>query len=131
VDVVRDTVAQQTTPHEVYCASQTLDGVVASVALPSTRLVFVKYGEQVMVSAPPTGDKLVATVPLGTMGVGHKPSESLSYRSHGFLLSSTQDTIMHPDPDKGALVFAVGSQEIAQQAQKVLGHDQHFGQFNG
>ena len=129
VDVVRDTVAQQTTPHEVYCASQTLDGVVASVALPSTRLVFVKYGEQVMVSAPPTGDKLVATVPLGTMGVGHKPSESLSYRSHGFLLSSTQDTIMHPDPDKGALVFAVGSQEITQQAQKVLGHDQHFGQF--
>ncbi len=129
VDVLRDAVAQQTTPHEIYCASKTLDGVFASVALPTTKLVFVKYGEEVVVSAPPTGDKLVATVPLGPMGVSHKTSDTPEYRAQGFLLSSTQDTIMHPDPGKGALVFAVDSAEIAHQAEKVLGHDQRFGQF--
>ncbi len=129
VDVLRDAVAQQTTPHEVYCASKTLDGVVASVALPTTKLVYVKYGDDVVVSAPPTGDKLVATVPLGPMGVSHKTSDTPEYRAQGFPLSTTQDTIMRPDPGKGALVFAVDSAEIAQQAQKVLGHDHHFGQF--
>ena len=129
VDVLRDTVAQQTTPHEVYCATKTLDGVVASVALPTTKLVYVKYGADVVVSAPPTGDKLVATVPLGPMGVSHKTASTPDYRAHGFLLSSTQDTIMRPDPGEGALVFAVDSAEIAHQAEKVLGHDQRFGQF--
>ncbi len=97
VDVLRDAVAQQTTPHEVYCASKTLDGL--------------------------------ATVPLGPMGVSHKTSDTTEYRAQGFLLSATQDTIMRPDPEKGALVLAVDSAEIAQQAQKVLGHDHHFGQF--
>jgi AraC-like DNA-binding protein len=130
VDVLRDAVEQQTTPHEVYCPTKSLDGVVASVALPTTKLVFVKYGGDVVVSAPPTGDKLVATVPLGPMGVSHKVSGAPEYRNQGFLLSSTQDTIMRPDPGKGALVFAVDSAEIAQQAEKVLGHDRRFGQFH-
>jgi len=129
VDVLRDTVARQTTPHEVYCAAKTLDGVVASVALPTTKLVYVKYGGDVVVSAPPTGDKLVATVPLGPMGVSHKVSQTSEYRAQGFLLSSTQNTIMRPDPGKGALVFAVDSAAVAHQAEKVLGHDQRFGQF--
>lgn len=129
VDVVRDIVAQQTTPHEVYCSNSTLDGVVTSVALPTTKLVFVKYGADVVVSAPPTADKLVATVPLGPMGVSHTAPGIPKYRSQGFLLSSTRDTIMRPDPEHGALVFAVDSAQIAHQAEKVLGHDQRFGQF--
>ena len=129
VDVVRDAVAQHTTPHEVYCSDKTLNGVVASVALPTTRLVYVKYGADVVVSAPPTGNKLVATVPLGPMGVSHRVARTPEYRDQGFLLSSINETIMRPDPNQGALVFAVDSAEIAQQAEKVLGHDQRFGQF--
>lgn len=133
VSVLRDTVASQTTPHEVFTQAHTsdfeLNGQVGSVKLPSARLVFVKYGGEVVVQAPPTQNTLVATVPFGPMGVSHKKGSIPHYRTQGFLLSESKDTIMLPDPSRGALVFAADPDDIARQAEKVLGQEQQFGQF--
>ena len=67
-DVLRDAVAS-VTPHEVTPIGPQLDGLVDVLPLPSSNLVFVRYGGDVLVEAPPTQERVVATVPLGTMHV--------------------------------------------------------------
>lgn len=118
--VLRDEVARRTTPHEVHAASGNLRGKVGALSLPTTRLVFVRYGGDVTVEAPATGDRLVATVPLGPMHAreGHRPSG----RTHtsGFVLSQRDSTVMRPDPWRGALVIASDPQRLSEHSSLVL-----------
>lgn len=118
--MLRDEVAARTTPHEVHADSTRLNGQVGALCLPTTRLVFVRYGGDVVVEAPPTGDRLVATVPLGPMHAreGRRPGG----RSHssGFLLSQRDSTVMRPDPWRGALVIASDPDKLAEHTSLVL-----------
>ena len=54
--VLRDEVAT-VTPHEVTAVSPSLDGLVGIVTMPTSHLVFVRYGGNVLVEAPPTGSR--------------------------------------------------------------------------
>ncbi len=119
--VLRDEVAERTTPHEVLTKEASLRGKVAMITMPSSRFVFVRYGGDVIVEAPPTGDRVVATIPLGPMGVSHDYHVKPSYLTSGFLLSSTNNTVMHPDPWKGALVIASDPENLQRQRKKVWG----------
>ena len=118
--VLRDEVAARTTPHEVHSTTGRLDGQVGALCLPASRLVFVRYGGDVVVEAPATGDRLVATVPLGPMLAreGRRPS-GLTHTS-GFLLSQRDSTVMRPDPWRGALVIASDPARLAEHSALVL-----------
>ncbi len=66
--VLCDEVAERTTPHVVLTKEASLRGKVAMIKMPSSRFVFVRYGGDVIVEAPPTGDRVIATIPLGPVG---------------------------------------------------------------
>lgn len=119
--VLRDEVAVRTTPHEVTPMGGPLDGRVGVLSLPESRLVFVRYGGDVIVEAPATGSRVVATIPLGPMAVsvGNNP-RSHTYES-GFLLSRSESTLMHPDPWAGSLVVASEEGRLASHRRTVLG----------
>ena len=118
--VLRDEVAARTTPHEVHTTVCSLNGQVGALSLPTSRLVFVRYGGDVVVEAPATGDRLVATVPLGPMHAreGRRPHGQT--HSSGFLLSQRDSTVMRPDPWRGALVIASDPQRLAEHTALVL-----------
>lgn len=117
---LRDAVARFT-PHEVTPVGPALDGLVGVVPLRSTNLVFVRYGGDVIVESAPTGPRVVATVPLGPMDVtiGHGSSSATMHR--GFVLPSSERTLMRPDPWAGALVVAVEEQRVQEHQRVVLG----------
>jgi AraC-like DNA-binding protein len=118
--VLRDEVAARTTPHEVHSLAGHLDGQVGALCLPASRLVFVRYGGDVVVEAPATGDRLVATVPLGPMHAreGRRPTGQT--HTSGFLLSQRDSTVMRPDPWRGALVIASDPARLAEHTALVL-----------
>ena len=122
--VLRDEVARRTTPHEIFTRESSLNGKVAMVTMPTSRFVFVRYGGNVTVEAPPTGDRVVATIPLGPMGVSRyyhvKPEKFAS----GFLLSQSNVTVMNPDPWAGALIIASDQEKLHTQKIKVVGESQ-------
>jgi len=122
--VLRDEVAARTTPHEVYSTASTLDGQVGAVCLPASRLVFVRYGGEVVVEAPATGDRLVATVPLGPMHAREGRHPTGHTHASGFLLSQRDSTVMRPDPWHGALVVASDPVRMAQHTALVLDDEQ-------
>lgn len=119
--VLRDEVAARTTPHEVHTSTDRLDGEVGALRLPASRVVFVRYGGDVLVEAPATGDRLVATVPLGPMHAreGRRPSGHT--HTSGFILSQRDSTVMRPDPWRGALVIASDPRRLAEHTSLVLG----------
>jgi len=119
--VLRDEVAARTTPHEVHTSATRLNGEVSALCLPASRLVFVRYGGDVLVEAPATGDRLVATVPLGPMHAreGRRPSGHT--QTSGFILSQRDSTVMRPDPWRGALVVASDPSRLAEHTSLVLG----------
>lgn len=119
--VLRDEVAERTTPHEVFTKEASLKGKVGMITMPSSRFVFVRYGGNVIVEAPPTGDRVVATIPLGPMGVSNDYHVKPTYLTSGFLLSSSNVTVMHPDPWAGALVIASDPENLQRQRKKVWG----------
>lgn len=121
--VLRDEVAARTTPHEVHSSATRLDGEVGALCLPASRLVFVRYGGDVLVEAPATGDRLVATVPLGPMHAreGRRPAGNT--HTSGFILSQRDSTVMRPDPWRGALVVASDPSRLAEHTTLVLGDD--------
>lgn len=118
--VLRDEVAARTTPHEVHARDGRLNGKVGALCLPTSRLVFVRYGGDVVVEAPATGERLVATVPLGPMQAreGRRPTGRT--HSSGFLLSQRDSTVMRPDPWRGALVIASDPTRLAEHTELVL-----------
>lgn len=120
-NVLRDEVAERTTPHEVLTKESTLNGKVGIVTMPSTQFVFVRYGGDVIVEAPSTGERVVATIPLGPMGVSNDYHNKPKYTSTGFVLSSTKVTVMRPDPWAGALIIASTSEQLSAQRRKILG----------
>ena len=81
-----------------------LDGVVNGTAVGSVNLVFVRYGGPVVVEAPPTGDRVAVTVPLGPMGVRTHVERTVA--GEGFVLADDRPTVMRPDPYAGAIVIA-------------------------
>lgn len=119
--VLRDEVAARTTPHEVLTKESSLEGKVGMVTMPSSRFVFVRYGGNVVVEAPPTDDRVVATIPLGPMGVSHRTHVKPTYFTSGFLLSPNDVTVMRPDPWAGALIIASDAEQLNNQRRKVLG----------
>ena len=120
--VLRDEVAS-VTPHEVTPMGSPLNGTVGVVPLSTTRLVFVRYGGDVLVEAPPTGSRVVATVPLGPMRVTMGAKHSDVVHDSGFLLSKDGQTLMQPDPWAGALVVAAEREKLAEHQRIVLGGD--------
>jgi AraC-like DNA-binding protein len=111
------------TPHEVTPMGSPLNGTVGVVPLSTTRLVFVRYGGDVLVEAPPTGSRVVATVPLGPMRVTMGAKHSDVVHDSGFLLSKDGQTLMQPDPWAGALVVAAEREKLAEHQRIVLGGD--------
>ncbi len=118
--VLRDEVAARTTPHEVHATSDRLNGEVGALCLPTSRLVFVRYGGDVIVEAPATGDRVVATVPLGPMHAREARRPSGRTHTSGFLLSQSDSTLMRPDPWRGALVIASDPDRLAEHTSLVL-----------
>ena len=84
-------------------------------------LVFVRYGGDVIVEAPPTGSRVVATVPLGPMRVTMGAKHADVVHDSGFLLSKDGRTLMQPDPWAGALVVAADREKLADHQRIVLG----------
>lgn len=121
--VLRDAVAARTTPHEVHSSQSRLQGEVGALCLATSRLVFVRYGGDVVVEAPATGDRLVATVPLGPMHAREGRRPAGESHTSGFLLSQRDSTVMRPDPWRGALVVASDPGRLAEHAPLVLGDD--------
>lgn len=121
---LRDEVATYTTPHEVTPRADRLDGTIGVLSLPESRMVFVKYGGQVEVEAPPTGDRIVATVPLGPMGVRYTDGRPGTRDTATVLLGQECSTLMDPDPLAGALVVSSDPMRIAAHAADVLGPEQ-------
>ena len=119
-DDLRDAVAT-VTPHDVRAIQPDLDGVVGILALPHSRLVFVRYGGAVVVEAPPTEDRVVATIPLGPMHVTIGPAARGRVHTDGFVLGRRDQTVMRPDPWAGALVLATDSQYLADQREAIAG----------
>ena len=119
--VLRDEVARRTTPHEIFTRESSLNGKVAMVTMPTSRFVFVRYGGNVTVEAPPTGDRVVATIPLGPMGVSRDYHVKPEKFASGFLLSQSNVTVMNPDPWAGALIIASDQEKLHTQKIKVLG----------
>lgn len=117
---LRDAVAK-VTPHEVTALQPELDGVVGTLALPHSRLVFVRYGGSVVVEAPATERRVVATVPLGPMHVTVGSAARGRVHTAGFSLSRQERTLMRPDPWAGALVLAADEARLAEHQAVVLG----------
>lgn len=120
---LRDEVAAHTTPHEVTPRADRLDGTVGVLSLPESRMVFVQYGGRVEVEAPPTGDRIVATVPLGPMGVRYTDSRPATRDTATVVLGQECSTIMDPDPYAGALVISSDPLRIRDHARTLLGPD--------
>lgn len=118
--VLRDAVAVRTTPHEVHASTTDLNGRVGALCLPASRLVFVRYGGDVFVEAPATGERLVATVPLGPMQAREGRQPLGQTHTSGFLLSQRDSTVMQPDPWRGALVIASDPARLAEHTSLVL-----------
>lgn len=121
--VLRDEVAN-VTPHEVTAISEHLDGLVGVVEMPRSKLVFVRYGGNVIVDAPATGSRVVATIPLGPMGVSVGDSDITTMES-GFILGTDASTLMQPDPWAGALVVAADIERVAAHVDVVFGDERH------
>lgn len=120
---LRDEVATHTTPHEVTPREDRLDGTVGVLSLPESRMVFVQYGGRVTVEAPPTGDRIVATVPIGPMGVTYSDGRSPTRDTATVVLGQECSTLMDPDPSAGALVISTDPVRIRDHARTVLGPD--------
>ena len=118
--VLRDEVATRVTPHEVTASTSRLDGAVGVVDLPTTRLVFVRYGGDVVVEAPATDDRVVATVPLGPMGV-RRGAAAESVNDSAFILERSDSTLMRPDPWAGALVLATDQDRLRAHRDLIFG----------
>ena len=119
--VLRDEVAAHTTPHEVTQRSDRLSGRVDVLNLPHCRLVFVRYGGEVVVEAPATGDRTVATIPLGPMEVQQGRHRQATTYDEGFLLSRSERTLMRPDSWAGAWVVSAEAAPFADHRRLVLG----------
>ena len=117
---LRDAVAT-VTPHEVTAMQPDLDGVVGTLALPHSRLVYVRYGGSVVVEAPPTQRRVVATIPLGPMHVTIGASARGRIHESAFILAREDRTLMRPDPWAGALVLAADEDRLAQHHAVVVG----------
>ena len=117
---LRDAVAT-VTPHEVTAMQPDLDGVVGTLALPHSRLVYVRYGGSVVVEAPPTQRRVVATIPLGPMHVTIGASARGRIHDSAFILAREDRTLMRPDPWAGALVLATDEDRLAQHQAVVVG----------
>ncbi len=120
--VLRDEVAT-ITPHEVTAVSPSLDGLVGFVEMPTSSLVFVRYGGNVLVEAPPTQDRVVATIPLGPMHVTIGDAPRGDIHDQGFILGVDERTLMRPDPWAGALVVAADIDRIAAHRELVFGSE--------
>lgn len=119
--VLRDEVAAYSTPHEVTQRGEELAGRVEVLTLPHCRLVFVRYGGDVIVEAPATGDRTIATLPLGPMGVLTGTSNQKTVHDSAFLLSHDERTVMHPDAWAGAWVVAAEAEALEEHRRVVLG----------
>lgn len=117
---LRDAVAT-VTPHEVTPVQPDLDGMVGTLALPHSRLVYVRYGGSVVVEAPPTERRVVATIPLGPMHVTVGAAARGRVHDSAFTLARQERTLMRPDPWAGALVLATDEERLAQHRTVVLG----------
>jgi len=117
---LRDAVAA-VTPHEVTAIQSDLDGMVGILALPHSRLVFVRYGGSVVVEAPPTQRRVVATIPLGPMHVTIGAASRGRIHDSAFILARQDRTLMRPDPWAGALVLAADADRLAQHQAVVVG----------
>lgn len=119
---LRDAVAA-VTPHEVTPIGTQLDGLVQVLPLNQSQLVFVRYGGDVLVEAPATQSRVVATVPLGPMEVTTGASSASRSMSSGFLLDTQERTLMRPDAWAGALVLAADATTVAEHEHVVLGSE--------
>ena len=119
--VLRDEVAARTTPHEVTQRSDRLSGRVDVLDMPHCRLVFVRYGGEVVVEAPATGDRTVATIPLGPMEVQQGLHRQATTYDDAFLLSRTERTLMRPDSWAGAWVVTAEQTHLTDHRRLVLG----------
>lgn len=120
--VLRDEVAA-VTPHEVTPVSPTLDGLVGIVQMASSQLVFVRYGGNVLVEAPATGSRVVATIPLGPMHVTVGEASLGEIQDRGFILGVDRPTLMRPDPWAGAIVVAADVDRIRAHRDLVFGSE--------
>jgi AraC-like DNA-binding protein len=117
---LRDAVAT-VTPHEVTPMQPDLDGMVGTLALANSTLVYVRYGGSVVVEAPPTERRVVATIPLGPMHVTVGAAARGRALDAGFILARRERTLMRPDPWAGALVLAADDERLAKHHTVVLG----------
>lgn len=120
--LLRDTVSQATTQHDITVRGTGFDGFAGAAALHGTNIVFVRYGGDVVVEAPPTGDRFTMTLPLGPMSVGHRRLSGTDLRTSGFVLEAGRRTLMGPDPWCGALVIATDIARLHEQLYAIVGH---------
>ncbi|MFJ8604979.1 AraC family transcriptional regulator [Streptomyces shenzhenensis] len=105
---VRDAVNSFTCDeHEVVVQrARDVPAVVNGLQVDMVGLLFVRYGAEVLVEAPPTESRIVIAVPLGPMvvtdGTGRKATMTTP-----FVLHEDRPTLMYPDSTAGCLVGAI------------------------
>lgn len=99
-------------------------GVVNGSRFDELSLVFVAYASPVQVVAPATRDQVVLVIPLGPMRVTVDDRHFIM--TVPFVLSASSETLMLPDPVKGALVGAVELAALTRLLQESFGVTRDF-----
>ncbi|MDF3306432.1 AraC family transcriptional regulator [Rhodococcus sp. T2V] len=112
ISAVRDAVNSFTCDeHELRAKDDDLKAVVNGVQIGSVGLLFVRYGADVEIVAPPTGRRIVVAVPLGPMRI-EGPAGRSCVTTNPFVLSRAGSTSMIPDAVRGCIVGAVDATEL-------------------
>ncbi len=119
--LLREAVSETATSHDIHLRGEGIDGLTGVARLHRTNIVFVRYGGDVVVEAPPTGERFTLTLPLGPMAVGHHDLTGDDMRASGFVLAPDRRTLMGPDSWAGALVLATDITRLQEHLSAVLG----------
>ncbi|MFJ6415953.1 AraC family transcriptional regulator [Paeniglutamicibacter sp. NPDC091659] len=96
-----------------------LQGLVHGTRLGPIAFANVSYGAGVTIKSPPSGERILVVIPRGPMFVESSSRQWMA--STPFALSSTEYTLMVPDPMRGALVGALDASAAGQRFSSISG----------
>lgn len=96
-----------------------LRGSVNGTRLGPIAFANVSYGTGVTIESPPCKERILVVVPRGPMFVEASSHRWLAHAP--FALSSTEHTLMVPDPTRGALIGALDAAEAGQWFSTISG----------
>ena len=96
-----------------------LRGRVHGTRLGPIAFADVSYGSAVTIKSPPSKERILVVIPQGPMFVESSSRQWMA--NTPFALSSTEHTLMVPDPDRGALIGALDASVAGQHFSAISG----------